>query len=275
MISRFEDSKQEEIITMAMDAQQMSQNAASRKRSTVAAAKNLKKKTKKAPTNDSFEITKDIYDWYKNNTIYQKIDGINTEAAKDFCDWNRLPCSGAKYVLRDRLVEHCKLAEFREDNNLRVTLHDVTTSITINDNADDDTISTTSIIQDFATNKMTYASACKLYRKHIFDAKSSSTQAARLKTTIAASRGMDYHLLKAITGKDCKKYNGSRGEEGIELQEEICRDFADLYDYIKGRGDKRKDELLAELLDFCQKNDSSKCEAYGFYRYDHFIKNKL
>ena len=83
------------------------------------------------------------------------------------------------------------------------------TSITLNDNAnvddDDDAISTTSISQDFASKKLTYAAARKLYRKHIKDAKAPHIQAeARLKITIAASRGMDNHLLEAITGNQRK-----------------------------------------------------------------------
>ena len=287
LISRL--SRPEEMIpgTTAMDAQQMPQNQVSRKRPAVAAAaKNPKKKKKKkkaeASANDWFQITKGLYDWYKNNTIHSQIGNKNTEAAKELCEENGLPYSGAKWALRERLIAHCKLAEFREENNLCVTIQDGEnmTSITLNDNAnaddDDDAISTTGISQDFASKKLTYAAARKLYRKHIKDVKAPHIQAAaRLKITIAASRGMDNHLLEAITGKDRKKYNGSRGEEGLELQEEICTEFANLYDYIKGSDDKKGDELLAELLVFCQKENSSKCEAYGFQRYDHFIKNKL
>jgi hypothetical protein len=40
-------------------------------------------------------------------------------------------------------------------------------------------------------------------------------------TIAGAAIGLDFHTYVAITGPNCKRYNGSRGEDGIEANAEI------------------------------------------------------
>ena len=208
----------------------------------------------------------EVPNWYKDKTIYQKLDSMNTEEVKAYCEENGLKLSGPKYALRDRLIAHCELASFRAENNLPTAPdgHDS------DHNEENETISDR-VIKDFATNKMSWGDARDMYYEYIKEAKTFSSPERRVEMTLAATRGMDYHLYKAITGPDCKMYNGSRGEIGLELHYEICAELAGLYHTCRD-DNLLSDELLQQLLNFCKKENSSKCKPYGFDRYDSQIR---
>ena len=216
-----------------------------------------KRKKSNASADDYFYCTPMILEWYKAATIWSEIDKMNTKECQEHCRFNNLKVSGAKYILRDRLIDHAKLAQFREENNLT----------TNDDNVNKEESITSNIIREFASNQLNFSKSVTIFRNHIKSAKKLDTKKdgkncyeMRLEMTLAAARGIDFQLLKAITGPDRGNYNGKYDEIGIDFQNEICNEFLQLYNECKNLLTK---ESLNKFIKFVNAKNSSKCEEYG------------
>lgn len=66
-----------------------------------------------------------------------------------------------------------------------------------------------------------FSAALNLFRKQCAKLSKIPSARGRIQTMAGLTAGFDAALLKAITGKDRKKYNGSRGELGSEGQHEV------------------------------------------------------
>jgi hypothetical protein len=77
-------------------------------------------------------------------------------------------------------------------------------------------------------------------------------------------------ILKAITGPNAKKYNGSRGEEGIEVHDECGAVLLQLFlDVCVDVGDEKFEELIAFI------ENNNKCSPYGFSNYADFVSSDI
>ena len=91
----------------------------------------------------------------------------------------------------------------------------------------------------------------------------------RWETITAAAKGFDYVIYTAITGPNCKNYNGSRGEDGIEANEEVGKAVCEAF--VSVAKDMNDEELNTAIKDIISK--CTKCEPYGFYNYDCYLKD--
>lgn len=147
------------------------------------------------------------------------------------------------------MIEHAQLAQFREENNLT----------TNDDKVDEEESITNNIIREFASNKLNFSKSVTIFRKHIKNAKKNKNCEMRLKMTLAAARGFDYQLFKVITGPDRGFYNGKYDEQGLDMQDEICNEFHQLYSECKNLLTK---ESLNKFIEFVNV-ENSRCEPYG------------
>ena len=81
---------------------------------------------------------------------------------------------------------------------------------------------------------------------------------------LAAVRGMDYHIFGAITGPQAKKYNGGRGEIGLEMQREVAEQLKEFFiECGAGLGE----DAFRRFVDFVGDAKSTRCEPYVLARY--------
>jgi len=201
---------------------------------------------------------------------------MNTAGVADYCCFNGLPRSGAKYKLIASLREHVQMAAFKaEDSVISAALNANANKLTpmqpLDQNMTASALIVSKINADFESKSMSFAGASKCYAKHM---KIAQTKAAgvRMHMTLAATRGVDYHIYKAITGPKCKLYNGSRGELGIDLHEQICGDLRQL---LIDCATSLTQEELVTFLTFCNGKTSTKCEPYGFRPYAFYMSSDI
>ena len=228
-----------------------------------------KRKRNKVSADDNFYCTPSLLKWYKDGIIHQVIDSMNTKECQIHCRSNNLKVSGAKYVIRDRLIEHARLAKFREENN--ITTNDENNLNTNKDNVDKDDFIISKIERELASNTLSFAKSVKIFQKHIKNAKKLNVEKdgkncyeMRLKMTLAAARGMDYQVYRAITGPKRFFYNGKHDDKGIEALGEVSNECDKLYEECK---DLLTEESLNEFIAFISDEGCSLCEPYGMSYY--------
>lgn len=162
------------------------------------------------------------------------------------CSENQLPRTGAKYVLKAALIEHAKQAAFRKEG------------------AEAGGVAS-EVAAQFAKSSMKFAGARSLFNKLVKKSEKIGSVTERVDTVLAAAKGMDFHIYTAITGPQAKKYNGGRGELGLEAHQEVADALVGLFCAVAPRlSDSQFDAFMA----FIQDPKSTRCEPYGFDCYD-------
>jgi hypothetical protein len=180
-------------------------------------AKKIVAAGKKAKKEKDFRIGDELLSWAKAGTLYSEINGRTTSQLKGVCQDSGLRYGGAKYKLVERLLEHGKEGLRRHTWAAKKEAAE----------AGDASAEAEAL---FFAGGPTFGRALQLFRrehKKLMEKtkKNKKTKKPfvmdhrkRFQWMAGMTAGFDAALTKAITGKDRKKYNGSRGEKGIEGQ---------------------------------------------------------
>jgi len=228
----------------------------------------VRKKTKTSPakkkkTNVKNTLTcpTELITAHQAGKLRFMLDAMNTNEIKALCLQCKVPRSGAKYKIIALLTSHVeKVALVSSCGGDQHSKYGVLT-----------------LEFSHLTFGKAHTKFCKLdatfkskMSKEPVDAKE------RWETMVAAARGFDHVIYEAITGTNRKKYNGSRGEVGIEANADVggavCLAFVELcvaYETLMDGNVTKKD--IDEGMAFITNN--TKCEPYGFYNYNCFLKN--
>jgi hypothetical protein len=95
-----------------------------------------------------------------------------------------------------------------------------------------------------------------------------NTIADKISLMQGVSRGFDYHVLKAITGPQARKYNGGSGEAGIDAVNEVAEH---LLKFLTAHCHKMSEEELCSAITIAP----SSTEGYGFYRPVDIVKEEF
>ena len=175
-----------------------------RAKQVVAAAK----KKKKAEAEAAFVISDELLDWAKRDVVYRELHALSTNFLKGHCQDNGLRFGGPKYELVQRLSEHA-VEGLRRDKWRAASAA-----------AEEGDASAAAEALFFSVKS--FGAALNLFKKQHAKLGKVPSVRQRIQTMAGLSTGFDAALLKAITGPDAKKYNGGRGEIGIDGQQDVA-----------------------------------------------------
>jgi len=210
--------------------------------------KKAAKEKREAQKEASWYCSPQLMQWETDKSLYRQLDAHNTEQLKQICSENGLPRSGAKYKLRQLLLDHVREAVFRKECEETGPIG-------------------SDIAKQFA-KLSTFGSAKTLFNKLVKSSLKIGSAVERMDTVLACVRGMDYQIFCAITGPNSKQYNGSRGEAGIHMHAAVAKALADTF---VATCSKLEDERFDSFLDFFDDDSSSQCVPYGFDKYSDLI----
>ena len=217
---------------------------AAKKPAPVKKAPPAKKKKKPKPA-VSLLCPEELLTAHNNGTLYSLLQSATTNDVKSYCAQCKVPRSGAKYKIVALLTEHVEKAGF---------------AATCDESSEEGALT-------LEFSQLSFARARTKFNKLAGDLKKSDG-GERWTTIVAAALGFDQVIYNVITGPNCKQYNGSRGEAGIEANEEIGLAVGEALVCAAGAMEETElDEALEEVISSC-----TKCEPYGFYNYDCFLK---
>mmetsp|Transcript_22981 Transcript_22981/g.45620 ORF Transcript_22981/g.45620 Transcript_22981/m.45620 type:complete len:446 (-) Transcript_22981:204-1541(-) len=224
--------------------------AAAKKKATTAKAKRATD-----GKDENWRCSGELLRWVESKTVHQELEKRTTEQLKLVCEENGLPRSGAKYKLKGLLLAHAKAAGFR---------HEAAGTGGV----------AAGIATQFAKSGLTFARALGLFAKLVKGSSKLANFRERVETVQAAAKGMDYQIYCAITGPNAKKYNGSRGEAGLEAHADVAKALADVFcacaeagGFMDGGDDGGGGALFAEFMDWVRDPSSTKCAPFGFDEY--------
>mmetsp|Transcript_10472 Transcript_10472/g.10114 ORF Transcript_10472/g.10114 Transcript_10472/m.10114 type:complete len:338 (-) Transcript_10472:54-1067(-) len=283
----------------------------SRKKGKIPVAAAAKKKVinatkkKKAKNSTNLRCPVDLLAAHQSGTLHHLLNGLNTHEVRDYCQQCKVPRSGAKFKIISLLINHVEMVAL------------VSSSVRAVGNVDDDgngdsngdgndngngnhdhhskyrdiTLEFSSLsfarahtkfckldalLKKQTKTKTASASSISQSSSVVEDAKS------RWNTIVAAAKGFDFVIYKAITGPKQKQYNGSRGETGLEANDDVgravcsalinlCLASAQEYNKTSSLVPTTITEMdIEEGVEFITNN--TKCEPYGFFNYNCNLK---
>lgn len=265
--------------------------AAKKKKVNNAAAK------KKAKNSTNLQCPVELLTAHHNGNLDSMLRGLHTNKVKDYCQQCKVPRSGAKYKIISLLISHVE----------RVALMSPSAGA-IAYGCDGDsygkygeiTLEFSSL--SFARAHTKFCELDALLKKQTKTKTASSMSSIspssvavdaknRWNTIVAAARGFDFVIYEAITGPQRKRYNGSRGETGIEANDDVGRAVggalinlcvasaqeheASMFATTDADDDVHHTIIITEMdieegVKFVTSN--TKCEPYGFSNYDCNLK---
>jgi hypothetical protein len=266
--------------------------AAKKKKNAINAAT----KKKKAKTSTQLLCPVELLTAHHSGKLHSMLNGLNTNAIKDYCQQCKVPRSGAKYKIISLLISHVERVALMSSSVREVG----NVGEDGDSNGDGDRHGQYREIT-FEFSSLSFARAhtkfCKLdvlLKKQTETASSISSSVVvdaknRWNTIVAAAKGFDFVIYEAITGPKAKQYNGSYGEDGIEANDHVgkavCLAFINLFVastlHTNTHTDTDTDDgvhhtiIITEMdieegVEFITSN--TKCEPYGFYNYDCYLK---
>jgi hypothetical protein len=266
--------------------------AAKKKKNAINAAT----KKKKAKTSTQLLCPVELLTAHHSGKLHSMLNGLNTNAIKDYCQQCKVPRSGAKYKIISLLISHVERVALMSSSGRDVG----NTGEDGDGDSNGDRHGQYGEIT-FEFSSLSFARAhtkfCKLdvlLKKQTETASSISSSVVvdaknRWNTIVAAAKGFDFVIYEAITGPKAKQYNGSYGEDGIEANDHVgkavCLAFINLYVastlHTNTHTDTDTDDgvhhtiIITEMdieegVEFITSN--TKCEPYGFYNYDCYLK---
>jgi hypothetical protein len=169
-------------------------------------------KAKKAKAEAAFVCSEQLLGWAISGSLHGKLLALTTNFLKGHCQDNGLLYGGAKYKLVQRLAEHA------EEGVRRAKWSAARAAAEAGD--------TSAAAEALFFKVKSFSASLNLFRKQhellMGGKKRPVAVRQRIQSMAGLTTGFDAALLKAITGPDRKKYNGSRGEIGLDGQREVA-----------------------------------------------------
>lgn len=147
-------------------------------------------KQKKAQAKeDNYYCDPELIAMYENNTLRMYLDSHNTAMLQSYCSEHGIPRSQPKYKLMSALLDHVMQGAMKKEAKSKGGVEGDTEQL-------------------FSKASMGFKGGCALFFKLVKGSVKIANAEERMDTIVGAVRGMDNQIFKAITGPNCKKYNG-------------------------------------------------------------------